>query len=221
MPHLNRLSLSQQVADLILENLIGGRWAIGEKIPGEHSLSTEFGVSRSTIREAIRHLTAGGVLSSKHGVGAFVTALEMRPDIDGAFDRAAIEAVIEARMAVESEAARLAADRRTPEDIKNIESRLKCRESKLTEMPAHIEADIDFHRAVLLAADNPILVAIFDGLTPRLRAAMTSMIENSPRFVAEDDHHAHADLVRAIIDGDGDRASELSRSHLGKLREIL
>lgn len=221
MPHLNRLSLSQQVADLILENLAGGRWAVGEKIPGEHALSDEFEVSRSTVREAIRHLTAGGVLSSRHGVGAFVTALEMRPDLEGSFDRAAIEAVIEARIAVESEAARLAADRRTPEDIENIEARLRDRASSLPEVSAHIESDIDFHRAVLVAADSPILMAIFDGLTPRLRTAMTSMLENSSRFIAENDHDAHADLAQAIIEGDGDAAAELSRSHLRELREIL
>ncbi|ERK61245.1 transcriptional regulator, GntR family, partial [Leifsonia aquatica ATCC 14665] len=117
MPVL-RAPLADQAADALLERIRAGEWALGQKLPGETTLAPQLGVGRSTVREAIRQLAGRGVLQSRQGAGVFVTALDAPEDWDAVLRRASIVSVIEARIAIESEAAALAAERRTPQELR-------------------------------------------------------------------------------------------------------
>ncbi|MBP6686121.1 MAG: winged helix-turn-helix transcriptional regulator, partial [Leucobacter sp.] len=82
MAQVQRSSLADQAADVLLARIRAGEWELGAKLPGETTLAVQLGVGRSTAREAIRQLAGLGVLSSRQGAGVFVTALDARDDWD-------------------------------------------------------------------------------------------------------------------------------------------
>ncbi|GAA1595824.1 FadR/GntR family transcriptional regulator [Leucobacter chromiireducens] len=220
-PALSRAPLAEQAAELLLSRIRAGEWELGAKLPGETTLAPQLGVGRSTVREAIRQLAGRGVLASRQGAGVFVTALDAREDWDAVLARAGIISVIEARAAIETEAASLAAERRTPTDLRAIRRTLDHRSVQRAEIPEHVDADTAFHRAIVAAAHNPILLELFDGFTPRVRQAMIEMLRIRVAFGSEADHGVHVELADAVADRDPARAAQLSRNHLSSLKEGL
>ena len=218
---VRRASLADQAAELLLERIRSGEWALGEKLPGETTLAPQLGVGRSTVREAIRQLAGRGVLTSRQGAGVFVTALEVPEDWDAVLRRADIVSVIEGRVAIEAEAAALAAARRTPADLRAIRRALARRAENRSDIERHVDVDMQFHRAIVVAAHNPVLVEMFDSFTPRVRAAMIDMLRLRQDFGSAADQQAHVELADAIADRDAATASRLSRAHLGELRRAL
>ena len=221
MAQVTRTPLADQAAELLLDRVRSGEWALGEKLPGETTLAPQLGVGRSTVREAIRQLAGRGVLASRQGSGVFVTALDAPEDWDSVVRRSDIVAVIEARIAIEGEAAALAAERRSPAELRAIRRALAQREEQRTELAAHVDADTAFHRSVVAASSNPILVELFDGFTPRLRDAMIEMLRTRGEFGGDADHEAHVRLTAAIADRDPEQARALSREHLRALADAL
>ncbi|WP_349863485.1 FCD domain-containing protein [Leifsonia sp. WHRI 6310E] len=220
MPVL-RAPLADQAADALLERIRAGEWTLGQKLPGETTLAPQLGVGRSTVREAIRQLAGRGVLQSRQGSGVFVTALDAPEDWDAVLRRADIVSVIEARIAIESEAAALAAERRTPQELRALRRALDARSRLGAELEAHVDADTAFHRAIVAAAHNDILAKLFDGFVPRLRQAMMEMLRLRPLADEDADHEAHRALLDAIADRDAVSASRLSRDHLTSMKERL
>lgn len=218
MSRVERASLADQAADLLLERIRSGEWALGAKLPGELTLGPQLGVGRSTIREAIRQLAGRGVLQTRQGAGVFVTALDVADEWDVVLRQADIAAVLEARIAIETEAAALAATRRTPQSLRAIRRALAQRHVDYTGSDDYVDADMRFHRAVVEAADNSVLLELFDAFVPRLRQAMIDMLRIERNFDGHTDHAAHIDLVDAIADRDAETARRLSREHLESLR---
>lgn len=221
MAQVRRAPLADQAAELLLERIRSGEWGLGEKLPGETSLAPQLGVGRSTVREAIRQLAGRGVLASRQGAGVFVTALDAPEDWDVVLRRAGIVSVIEARIAIETEAAALAAARRTPADLRAIRRALAQRAEHRSDIESHVDADTAFHRAIVAAAHNPVLIELFDSFTPRLREAMIDMLRIRKEFGSDADHAAHTELADAIADREETAAAERSRTHLLTLREGL
>ncbi|REJ04654.1 FadR family transcriptional regulator [Microbacterium bovistercoris] len=230
MAQVVRETLADRAAQLLLERIGSGEWALGERLPGETTLAPQLGVGRSTVREAIRQLAGRGVLVTRQGAGVFVSALEPRDDWDQVLRRADILAVIETRTAIESEAAALAARRRTPADVRVLRRALSARDVSRPQegdgnprvlIEGHVDADLALHRAIVAAAHNPVLAELFDALTPRLRLAMIDMLRMRPSFGDAPDHDAHAQLVEAVAGGQADAAAALSRAHLAGLAQAL
>ncbi|MFC0674337.1 FadR/GntR family transcriptional regulator [Brachybacterium hainanense] len=221
MAQLRRTSMADQAADALLERLHAGEWQLGAKLPGETTLARQLGVGRTTVREAIRQLAGRGVLTSRQGAGVFVTALDVREDWGEVLDGADIAAVLEARIAIETEAAALAARRRTPVQLRAIRRALEGRVRHDLDIEQHVDADTTFHRAIVLAAGNPVLLELFDGFTPRLRQAMIDLLRMRAEFGSADDQQAHTGLADAIADHDPAAAGERSRIHLTGLLEEL
>lgn len=221
MTQARRAPLADQAATLLLDRIRGGEWRLGEKLPGETTLAPQLGVGRSTVREAIRQLSGRGVLASRQGAGVFVTALDAREDWDSVLLRSDIVSVIEARAAIETEAAALAAGRRTPTDVRAIRRALAHRAQHRTDIAEHVDADTALHRSIVAAAHNPILLELFDGFTPRVRQAMIEMLRIRVDFGSTADHAAHEELAAAVIEWDPVRAAALSRDHLRSLKEAL
>jgi DNA-binding FadR family transcriptional regulator len=226
MAVVRREPLADQAAELLLGRIRAGEWHLGERLPGETTLAVQLEVGRSTVREAIRQLAGRGVLTSRQGAGVFVTALDVPEDWDAVLRRAGIVSVIEARVAIESEAAALAAERRTPTELRAIRRALDARGLPSPTLAQHVDADMAFHRSVVAAAHNPILIELFDGFVPRLRPAMVDMLRLRPGPAREGevdhvDHAAHVALAEAIAAHDAVAAAELSRTHLLSLKESL
>lgn len=218
LSQVQRHPLAAQTAQLLLDRIRGGEWPLGHRLPGETTLAAQLGVGRSTLREAVRELAGRGVLDSRQGAGVFVTALDVAEDWDTVLRRSTIASVIEARIAIEAEAAALAATRRTPADLRVIRRALAARGVQGQSVPDHVDADMAFHRAVIAAAHNDVLTQLFDAFLPRLRLAMIDMLKIRP--VSETaDHLAHRQLADAIIARDPEAAATSSRTHLSAIKE--
>lgn len=221
MPQVRREPLAEQAADLLLDRIRAGEWQLGQRLPGETTLAPQLGVGRSTVREAIRQLAGRGVLASRQGAGVFVTAVDVREDWDMVLRRADIASVLEARIAIEAEAAALAAERRTPTELRAVRRALAGRARGQESLEEHVDADMAFHRTVVVAAHNPILVGLFDGFVPRVRQAMVEMLRLRTDFDEDADHHFHRLLHEAIVARDAAAAADLSRHHLTSLKESI
>ncbi|ASR39548.1 GntR family transcriptional regulator [Prauserella marina] len=217
-PFVQRRPLTSLTADALLDDIRSGRWPLGQRLPGEATLAAQLGVGRSTLREAIRELAGKGVLDSRQGAGVFVIATDVTEDWDAVLRRASVGSVIEARMAIETEAAALAAERRTPADLRTINRALGARRWCDRDLADHVDADMVFHRTVLVAAHNDVLTELFDSFVPRVRKAMVDMLRIRPLDSPDDDHTAHALLATAIADRDPVAAAEASRTHLTDLK---
>ncbi|MFI7667222.1 FadR/GntR family transcriptional regulator [Nocardia sp. NPDC049526] len=218
---VRRHPLAAQAAELLLTRIRNGEWPLGHRLPGETTLAVQLGVGRSTLREAIRELAGRGVLDSRQGAGVFVTALDVTEDWDVVLRRATIAAVIEARIAIEAEAAALAAQRRTPADLRAIRRALAAREAHGESIADHVDADMAFHRAVIVAAHNDVLTQLFDSFLPRLRVAMIDMLRIRPVPSEPADHDAHIRLTDAIAHRNSSAAAEFSRRHLTALKDAF
>ena len=209
--------LVEQAAERLRAQIAAGHWAVGSKLPGETTLAKELGVGRSTVREALRALAGAGLVQPRQGAGVFVLATQPTDDWPTRLRRAAVTDVYEVRMAVEVQAARLAARRRTPEDVTAMELALAGRRAaSLRDDGAFIDADIAFHATVVAAAHNPVLADLFGQFTPVLRQGLldlltlTGLRTHDPNTADE----AHEALVRAVADGDAEAAAEVVRQEL-------
>ncbi len=216
---VQRQPLAAQAAQLLLTRIKDGEWALGQRLPGETTLAAQLGVGRSTLREAIRELAGKGVLDSRQGAGVFVTARDVAEDWDTVLRSANIASVIEARIAIEAEGAALAATRRTPADLRTIRRTLAARGVTGQSVPEHVDADMAFHRAVIAAAHNDVLIQLFDAFLPRLRLAMIDMLKIHPISSEPCDHDLHQQLADAIVARDPAAAAAASRTHLSTLKE--
>ncbi|MDI9929464.1 FCD domain-containing protein [Rhodococcus sp. IEGM 1354] len=222
MTAIRRTSLADQAAELLLARIQSGEWPIGTKLPGETTLAPMFDVGRSTMREAIRQLVGRGILVTRQGSGVFVESIdEARTDWDKVLQRAHITAVLEARLAIEGEAAGLAAARRTPTDLDAIRGSLEVRNTARPDAVDLVEADMAFHRSIVVASHNDILLELFDSMAPRLRDAMIDMLKIKGTFGEDADHDAHTDVVESIAAREPERAHNLTRAHLLELSKSM
>ncbi|MFD8217991.1 FadR/GntR family transcriptional regulator [Streptomyces sp. NPDC059697] len=213
--------LVEQAAERLRARIADGGWSVGARLPGETTLAAELGVGRSTVREALRALAGAGLVRPRQGSGVFVIATEPVEDWPTRLRRAAVTDVYEVRILVEVQAARLAAARRTPEDVTALDTALAGRRAASAgDDAAFVDADIALHAAVVAAAHNPVLADLFREFVPALREGLIEMLdlvgmrEHDPN--TGDD--AHAALVRAVADGDAETAGTVLR---GELEETL
>ncbi|MEU1432009.1 FadR/GntR family transcriptional regulator [Nocardia sp. NPDC005746] len=217
MAQVQRHPLAAQAAEVLLTRIRAGEWQLGHKLPGETTLAAQLGVGRSTLREAIRELAGRGVLESRQGAGVFVTALDTAEDWDTVLRRSDIVTVIEARIAIEAEGAALAARRRTPADLRAMLRALAARAESGDTVEGLVDADTAFHRTVVAAAHNDILLELFNAFVPRSRHAMIDMLRIRPMRTPERDQDAHEHLYDAIRARDPEAAATASRVHLSAL----
>jgi DNA-binding FadR family transcriptional regulator len=212
------------VADRLRRSIALGIVLPGEKLPSERALAEALGVSRVTVREALRVLQGEGVIVTKRGGagGAVITARDrtaehLRSDSDKT--RPQVAQVFEFRLAVETMASRLAAERRTDEDLAQFaECQTALLESR--DIGDFRRADMAFHLAIADASGNAMLrQAIEDA-----RAATFEWFDvvRRPRILRESSATGHGAVIEAIKQQDGDAASEAMAEHLRQgHREVL
>ena len=211
-----RASLVDQVIDQLKEQIVSGAWPLHGKIPTETVLAEQLGVGRNTVREAVRALTHAGLLECRQGDGTYVRATS---ELSGAMLRRLRAAehleVFEVRRALEVEAARLAASRRTEEDIKAIKAALEERERAWAacDSAAFVETDLAFHMAVAAATHNRVLIDIYNDFSAALRANITAA-----GVPLEKTYIPHDGIYEAIAAGD---ASAAERAGLECMERIL
>ncbi|MFJ8751567.1 FadR/GntR family transcriptional regulator [Streptomyces sp. NPDC102441] len=211
--------LVEQATEQLREQITGGVWPVGTKLPGETTLAASLGVGRSTVREALRALAGAGLVQARQGAGVFVIAAEPKEDWAAQLRRAAVTDVYEVRIGIEVEAARLAGRRRTAGDVAGLTAALAGRRAAADAGAgdaAFVDADIALHAAVVAAAHNPVLSALFKEFVPTLRKGLIDMLELLDLRSGDPNHgdDGHAALVDAVVRGDGDAAGRTLREEL-------
>jgi len=221
---VSRRPLYQQVKDRITQLIDDGMLKVGDQLPSERALSARLGVSRHSLRQAMSALEAQGLIEIRHGSGAYLVDREpgqVASDIaDALIDSSEqLPYAMEARFAIEPFLTGLAADRRTPADIRAIRAALNMMEREIAAGESGEKGDIAFHAAVLAAAHNPIFVDFMTRLQPdmtRLREEALAQ-PTTPRLAIEA-HHAILDAIEA---GDRERAFRAAHQHLVDAAEAL
>ncbi|BCL29745.1 FadR/GntR family transcriptional regulator [Streptomyces aurantiacus] len=209
--------LVEQATERLREQITGGDWPVGTKLPGETTLAKSLGVGRSTVREALRALAGAGLVRPRQGSGVFVIATSPKEDWSVRLRRAAITDVYEVRMLVEIEAAQLAARRRTEDDLLALDSALAGRRAAASGSDAaFVDADIALHAVVVAAAHNPVLTGLFAEFVPVLQQGLSDLVELLDLRAADPNHGdaAHAALVDAVVQGDAEAAGRTLREEL-------
>ncbi|WP_067833024.1 FadR/GntR family transcriptional regulator [Actinomadura kijaniata] len=217
--------LVEQAARHLREQITGGHWPVGTRLPGETTLARELGVGRSTVREALRVLAGAGLVRARQGAGVFVVATEPAEDWRARLRRASVADVYEIRMMIEVRAAELAARRRTGDDLAALDAALAARDAAFADGDdaAFVDADIALHRAAVRAARNPVLADLFDEFVPVLREGLLELVGLIDARAADGAHGraAHAGLVAAIRDRDPDGAGRVVAAELRRTLDYL
>lgn len=198
-------SLVDQAIEGMRTLLTDGEWSVGDRIPPEPVLAAELGVSRNTVREAVKALAHAGVLEVRRGDGTYVAAPnEVSALIRRQLSRVELGHVLEVRHAIETRAAGLAATRRTAADLAVLTDALerRARAAAAGDADGFVSADCDFHLAMVAAAHNPLLSELYEGFAETLLASVVL-----PPPGADDLAPGHADIMAAIRAGDPDAAS--------------
>jgi DNA-binding FadR family transcriptional regulator len=204
---IKRNSLADEVAQRLQEQISRGAYKATEKLPTEPALMQEFGVGRSTIREAVRILANGGVVRVQQGVGTFVgESGGIEEPLPQRLKRAPFEDLDEVRQVLEMKIAQKAAQNRTDADVEKIEGHLQKRKEAINagDIIACIQADIDFHLSIAEASGNSILSDLYKTVASHLKKYFAEIFNNVASFSAT--QQLHKNLLNSIIAQDGQKA---------------
>jgi len=223
----SKLTLSQRI-ERTLENAIREKkLVVGDKLPTEREMCESFGVSRTALREALRRLSARGLISIHKGSGMYVTEINIEDAIktlnlyyDLKFDRNLLSQIIEVRLHFEPEIAGLAAINRTEENLAELEENLVEFEHWNPD-DTQKEADLDnrFHLIITKSTSNPIMQVTMEpiySLLPRMRNYIYGNIDGEKKNTLK----YHKQILEAIKDQDKLMAIKVMQDHLIRTREI-
>lgn len=215
-----RTGLVDQVISQLRAQIDSGEWGVGDRIPTESELAEQLEVGRNTVREAVRALAHAGLLEIRQGAGTFVRASsELAGALRRRLERSQLRENLEVRRALEMEAARLATERRTEDDLETIDRAMALREGAWRErdMPAFVEADFAFHRAVVNATHNSLLIELYDDIAQVVYESIAQTAYDQP---ADDEGIDHSRLAEAIHAGDSQRALREAACYLDELLSL-
>ncbi|MEY2592469.1 MAG: hypothetical protein RI972_158 [Pseudomonadota bacterium] len=233
-------SLSQRVVDGITQRIQSGELKPEQRVPPEPALMREFSVSRSVVREAVSRLQANGLIRTRHGVGSFVQAPQPDRALMHAPDAVLMLqqklALLELRLSLESEAAALAAQRRTPEQLSAMQAALDAFDRQHSTGEGTAEADFRFHELIAQATGNEYFLHVLRSIgTATITRGRTSSGKlapsaKAPRFgeptpqlrsgkeITAMEHRAVFD---AIARGDAPMARAAMYMHLNNSRDRM
>ncbi len=220
--------LPNEIAASISGQIRQGKLRPGDRLPSERELCEQFSVSRSVVREALSQLKSDGLVEAIRGSGAYVLEKDQRQSFrmqDIALDeRDSLALVMELVETVEVAATRLAALRRTPEDLKLIRRALIGMEYEIANDRLGDEQDFQFHQAIVEATHNPHFVALSSHLELNarrvIRQARTSTKAQNMSLVeaVQEEHQAIFDAIKA---GDPEQAAQAAAAHLKNAAQRL
>jgi DNA-binding FadR family transcriptional regulator len=233
-------SLSARVVEAMAARIREGALKPGERMPTEPALMHEFGVSRSVVREALSRLQAGGLVRTHQGVGSFVLdpppAASLPPADPESLNLQHKLAMLELRLSLESDAAALAAQRRSADQLAAMERALDDFDAQIATGEVTAEADFRFHELIAQATGNEYFVQVLRSLgsatIPRrpVRLARRAGGDKARRFgepspllrsrkdVTAAEHRAVLDAIRR---GDASSARAAMYLHLNNSRERM
>lgn len=222
----------EDIAEQIRSELATGRLQAGDRLPPERSLAEQFGVSRNTLREALRSLEHAGLLFLKKGVtgGSYIKESTGEAVIAGLIDLYHVGAIqpkhlTEARIIVGTEVARLACVRRTKEDLAKLEKNVDAAELATAsgDMEQRAEIHNEFHRLLARTTRNPVLIILTDALMDMTRAFVNAIGYQPNAYVLPSRRRLlaalHARETEAAAKEMKGMLMRLQRSHLALFKE--
>jgi GntR family transcriptional repressor for pyruvate dehydrogenase complex len=230
---VDRSKLSLSIVDQLVEAIKAGGLPPGTALPAERVLAVQLGVSRSSVREAIRVLEHAGVLDVRTGSGTFVTdagvsnVAMLRAQAAALGDHSPLD-MVAARLAIEPLCAELAAINRRDKDIAGLRESIKQQAILIESAEDPTDVDLDFHQTIAAASQNTVLLLLLERLTPIMRQGTWRELKQRtggrnhtfPLFLEQ-----HQSILEAIVQSDGAAARERMREHLsvieaGLLQEV-
>ena len=219
--------LALDLVDALSARIREGRLAPGDKLPTEGQVMQEFGVSRTVVRAALSKLQAGGMVETRHGIGTFVVGIG-----DDAVFRIApqqietlrdVIAVLELRIGVESEAAGLAAQRRTAQNLAVMRAALDEFALAVEAGRDAVAADVRFHGEIARATQNEhyagLLATLGARIIPRARLDPEGPVDEARRAYLRRVNTEHESIYDALQRQDAESARAAMRTHLVNSRE--
>jgi len=218
---LERRKLHEFIVEQVQDLIVSGELAEGDGLPPESSLATQFGVSRTVVREALRVLHDRGLVDVRQGQGVFVTrptidviasALRLVVDIEGA---SSFE-VAEVRELLETEACALAAERATQGNLDRLEQCLERMEEQADDVEGFLSADVGFHRELTRATRNRVLEMVTAPVYALMREQRGSVFH--VKGASERAIERHREVLEALRSRDPERARRAMRGHIEQVR---
>ena len=223
-PTLKRTSVSLEAAEAIKALILSGELGSGDALPPERNLAVMLGISRPSVREALRVLTAMNVVEPRHGGGTYVTSLDPRllaRPINFLLQvkpRTFLH-LFEVRQVLEVSGARLAAPKMTDEVVSELE-RLADEAASVLRQPArYSEVGFELHTKIIEATGNPIYLSLYESISDlllesRRRTAQVAAVRRQA-------HEDHLVIVAALRKRDAEAAAQAMHDHLEGMRRVL
>ena len=220
-PAVSTRRLHEQVLNALVERIVSGEFTAGDSLPSEAELCEVYNVSRSSVREALRVLAEKGLIEVRHGLGTRVNPIESWDFLDALVLNARrrcggmtpiVRDALEAMEIIECEVAALAAARANVEDRDHLLTALERMKRAKDDAGAFADAQVAFHRTLLDATRNRILIRMADPIRELLEYAVqtTSVVKGALERALMD----HEALYRAVCAGDVSGARESMRQNL-------
>ena len=212
----------RQIADQLRDAIARGEFPPSTKLPSERALSEALGISRPTVREAIRSLQAMHILESRHGAGTFVASLsveELLAPLQFVLSLAdgGLEHLFEVRLLLEPGAAALAAERATLDAVRELRDCAARAANAIDDPDAMLRLDTELHERIVRASANPLLEHLW-AATTALGAESRDYTTRLPG-VLDQTIVEHAVIVDAIATGDADAARAAMAAHIDRIRD--
>ncbi|MFI5803271.1 FadR/GntR family transcriptional regulator [Streptomyces sp. NPDC051561] len=211
-------TVTHRAIEAIKAMITSGRLTAGQRLPTERDLAARLGISRSSMREAIRALTVLGILESRHGSGVYVTNLEAVDLLDTFGVVAEISPkprlveFLEVRRILESSAAALAAARIDETQLAELATQLEAM-NRTEDAEEFLAADMAFHRTITQAAGNEALAAIVEGLSSRtFRARIRHGHQEAGALALAREEHRR--IYAALVARDPNTARDAAAAHI-------
>jgi len=220
-------SLALELVSSLGERSRDGRLKVGDKMPTEAAIMAEFDVSRTVVREALSKLQASGLVDTRHGIGTFVLGLgddagfKISREQYGTLQD--VVAVLELRIGLETEAAALAAQRRTEANLEAMRKALDALSYALEHGSDAVAADFLFHQEVARATQNDhfadLMTTLGSRIIPRARLEPAQVMTDERREYLRRVNGEHESIFDAISAQDSEGARAAMRTHLANSRE--
>lgn len=219
---VKRPRLSSEILTRLQQGIRDGMLSVGDKLPSERELAESFGVSRNSVREALRALEALGVIEVRHGDGTFIQAPDVASLLSPYFNvlqekQTFLREVLEFRRLLEPSLARLAAERATEHDLERLEAILGDHEGQIKNNESVVEVDLAFHRAIAHAAHNHVIQSTFELLSTTMQDFRYLWGEGRPARSAK----AHRAVFAAIKGRDSNAAAQAMEEHIRVVENLV
>lgn len=220
MEDVKRLSLIDSIVEEIMGKVITGEYKSGDLLGSQDELAHTFGVSRPSMREALKRLELMGLVESRQGLGTFLKKIEpcdfMNPLSSFiVIDKGSAFELLEARLHIEGSLAALAATHASEEDLKAIEDVLAAMRalSKAQEIEEFVKQDVQFHYAIAKASNNAILIKIVEILRELLRQLISKVFRDYPENLLQTIDQTN-EFHQNIFDAIKSHNAEVARRHM-------